>query len=171
MSTGHLRHPACIAGIVVAIFVADVFTGPYILFPVTFVIPIWITAWHYGHRWGIGLSTALCLCRFLVVCWLEPEIFGGEPWIALTNATIRGVVLGLLAWLVARVSSQVRLLSQRVQVLEGLLPICSFCKNIRDDAGTWVAVEQFVAERSGAKFSHGVCVPCAKLHYPELTGR
>jgi hypothetical protein len=47
-----------------------------------------------------------------------------------------------------------------VKTLRGLLPICSYCKQIRTSADAWQAVEAYVAEHSDATFSHGVCPTC-----------
>jgi transcriptional regulator with GAF, ATPase, and Fis domain len=55
-----------------------------------------------------------------------------------------------------------------VKVLRGMLPICSFCKNIRDDSGYWNKIESYIRQHSEAEFSHGICPKCAKEHYPEL---
>ncbi|GEM_PF-1324294 len=55
----------------------------------------------------------------------------------------------------------------KVKTLSGLLPICAFCKNIRDDGGYWHQVEAYIKEHSEANFSHGVCPDCAQKHYPE----
>jgi len=55
-----------------------------------------------------------------------------------------------------------------VKTLSGLLPICSFCKKVRDDKGYWNQIESYVAERSDAKFSHSVCQDCLEKHYPDL---
>lgn len=55
----------------------------------------------------------------------------------------------------------------KVKTLSGLLPICAFCKKIRDDGGYWHQVEAYIKAHSGANFSHGVCPECAKKHYPE----
>jgi hypothetical protein len=52
-----------------------------------------------------------------------------------------------------------------VKTLQGILPICSYCKKIRDDQGYWQKVEKYVHDRSGAEFSHGVCPECAKKHW------
>jgi phosphoserine phosphatase RsbU/P len=49
-----------------------------------------------------------------------------------------------------------------VKQLHGLLPICSYCKRIRGDDQYWTAVESYIAERSNAQFSHGICPPCAQ---------
>lgn len=46
------------------------------------------------------------------------------------------------------------------KTLRGLIPICGYCKKIRDDRGYWSQVESFVAKHSEAKFSHGICPTC-----------
>ena len=51
--------------------------------------------------------------------------------------------------------------------LKGLLPICSGCKKIRDDAGDWKPLEQYIEARSEARFSHGLCQDCLRRLYPE----
>lgn len=55
----------------------------------------------------------------------------------------------------------------RIKTLGGLLPICSYCKKIRDDKGYWNQVENYVQEHSDAQFSHGICRECADKHYSE----
>ena len=50
----------------------------------------------------------------------------------------------------------------QVKTLHGLLPICSCCKKIRDDAGYWQSVEGYIAAHSEATFSHGYCPDCAR---------
>ena len=47
------------------------------------------------------------------------------------------------------------------------MPVCSFCKKIRDDKGFWNQVEAYVADHTGAESSHGICPDFAKEHYPE----
>ncbi|HEY0006071.1 MAG TPA: hypothetical protein VGB17_14930 [Pyrinomonadaceae bacterium] len=56
----------------------------------------------------------------------------------------------------------------KVRILSGLLPICSSCKNIRDDKGYWNQMETYISEHSDAEFSHGLCPSCAKVLYPEV---
>lgn len=58
----------------------------------------------------------------------------------------------------------------RVRTLSGLLPICSSCKNIRDDQGYWQAVEVYVQSHTEAAFSHALCPACARRLYPDLMG-
>jgi len=47
-----------------------------------------------------------------------------------------------------------------VKTLRGILPICSYCKKVRDDKGYWNQVEQYVSDHTDAKFSHGICPAC-----------
>jgi hypothetical protein len=49
----------------------------------------------------------------------------------------------------------------RVEVLEGLLPICASCKKIRDDTGNWQVVEEYFMDRTRLRFTHGYCPDCA----------
>ena len=57
----------------------------------------------------------------------------------------------------------------RVKQLQGLLPICSYCKKIRDDQNYWQQVEGYISEHSDAVFSHGICPDCfEKFVKPEL---
>lgn len=55
-----------------------------------------------------------------------------------------------------------------VKILQGILPICSYCKNIRDDKGYWDKVESYIHKHSGAEFTHGICPECAKKYFPEF---
>ncbi len=47
-----------------------------------------------------------------------------------------------------------------IKQLEGMLPICSYCKRIRGDTNYWQKVEDYISEHSRARFSHGICPDC-----------
>lgn len=49
-----------------------------------------------------------------------------------------------------------------VKTLSGLLPICSYCKKIRDDKGYWSRIETYIARHSAAQFTHSICPDCEK---------
>jgi CheY-like chemotaxis protein len=75
--------------------------------------------------------------------------------------------------LIMRVRSALRLEKQRqelefalmeVRKLQGMLPICSYCKKIRTDHHYWEEIEVYISEHSEASFSHGVCPECYKKH-------
>ncbi len=73
----------------------------------------------------------------------------------------------------ARLKAAERILGLRthVQHLEGLVPICAYCKRIRDAADKWEAIERYVEERSEAQFSHGSCPDCYKKHVRPQLGK
>jgi len=56
----------------------------------------------------------------------------------------------------------------QVKRLSGLLPICSCCKKIRDDAGYWSQVEAYISAHMDVRFSHGICPSCVREQYPDL---
>lgn len=63
----------------------------------------------------------------------------------------------------SKLTSRVRELEQalnNVKQLEGMLPICCYCKKIRDDSNYWQQVETYIGRHSNAKFSHGICPDC-----------
>jgi DNA-binding response OmpR family regulator len=68
-------------------------------------------------------------------------------------------VIALRQQLAERVAELQAALSS-VKQLQGLLPICSYCKRIRGDDHYWQQVESYIAERSDAQFSHGICPSC-----------
>lgn len=54
-----------------------------------------------------------------------------------------------------------------VKILQGLLPICSHCRKVRDEKGYWSQLEAYISEHSDAEFSHGICDDCLNKLYPE----
>jgi methyl-accepting chemotaxis protein len=55
-----------------------------------------------------------------------------------------------------------------IKKLQGILPICSSCKKIRNDDGLWTQLEIYIGEHSEAEFSHGLCSDCATKLYPDM---
>ena len=77
------------------------------------------------------------------------------------DTAVDAVVLFALAQMIDHIARQRR----ELHVLEGMLPICGFCKRIGDGSGEWRQLERYIAERSEAKFSHTFCPDCGKTHY------
>lgn len=77
-------------------------------------------------------------------------------------------ILRLQAELAARVK-ELEFALTNVKLLQGLLPICCYCKKIRDDKNYWQQVDTYVADHSEAQFTHGICPDCRdKIVKPEL---
>lgn len=64
-------------------------------------------------------------------------------------------------------AERVKLLEEalsKIKTLHGLLPICSYCKKIRNDQDYWQQIETYVADHSQAEFTHGICPDCVEKH-------
>jgi len=57
---------------------------------------------------------------------------------------------------------------ENVKLLSGLLPICAWCKKIRDDQGYWNAIEHYIGQHSEAEFTHGICPDCRRKYSGEM---
>lgn len=55
-----------------------------------------------------------------------------------------------------------------IKTLQGILPICMYCRRIQSDDVSWQRIEEYVAEHSNAEFSHGMCPECTEKYHPEL---
>lgn len=68
-----------------------------------------------------------------------------------------------------RVADRILGLQREIKQLEGLLPICSYCKRIREEDMTWLPIEKYITQRTDTLFSHGVCPDCYEKYLkPEL---
>ncbi len=88
-----------------------------------------------------------------------------EKQIEMLNALSRQVVMQLEQ---KRISTQLAEALDKIELMEGLTPICSYCKGIRDDEGYWSTVEKFIQHYSDVTFSHGVCDRCMQQHFPDV---
>ena len=147
------------------VLTVDHTAGPILQFQVFFLFPVMLASWYSGRLWGLFFAISLPLVRLYFV--IEQK----APWSfeeALTNAMIRIIVFTIVVYLADRTARQTRALKREVEVLGGLLPVCSFCKKIRDDDGQWQQMEMYIAERSEAQFSHNLCPDCLKKHYGDV---
>ena len=72
-------------------------------------------------------------------------------------------------WMRLRVAERILRYTKQVRHLEEMLPICSYCKKIRDDQNYWQQLEGYISERTGSDFSHSVCPDCyQRVVIPEL---
>jgi hypothetical protein len=145
----------------VAILLLDYLTGPFIQFPILFVVPVALATITHGPQAGVGVAVVLPLLRLsFFLSWDLPSSWVLE---VIDTAVDVAILIGL-SLLIDKILQQQRAL----RVLQGMLPICAFCKKIRDDIGNWRQLESFISEHSSARFSHTFCPDCAQKHYPGM---
>jgi hypothetical protein len=146
----------------------DVATGRIIHFPIFCTMPIAVAAW-FGYPWlAAGSCAALAAFRGTLewLFWRSDPGFG----VVALNGVVRFVLLLALSLLVYHVGSSVRAMVRKVKLLEGILPICSYCKQIRDDGHVWHSLEAYMASHSNTHFSHGICPACMDKHFSTVDG-
>jgi low affinity Fe/Cu permease len=155
---------------VVFIGVIDFITGFEMNFFVFYFWPVSLAAWYIG----MGASVSLSVLAALV--WFAADTLSGHShswqFYAVWNTVVRLASFIAVGWLSSRIRQLLthqrklaedlqRALSE-VKVLETFLPICSQCKKIRDQEGSWQELEEYITAHSNTLFSHGYCPDCAK---------
>jgi len=69
-----------------------------------------------------------------------------------------------------RLLAELRSALHEVETLKGLLPICSHCKRIREEDGSWHELEDYLSQKSELSFSHNICPQCRHELYPLVNG-
>jgi len=115
-----------------------------------------------------GISVAFPYTPF------EQSILRANRYALITHITILGIALTVLLFLGRRMVRLVENLQEshrQIRTLEGILPMCANCKKIRKegakatDPGAWMPVDSYIAGRTEATFSHGICPECAGTLY------
>lgn len=132
-------------------------------FPTFYALPVLLAAWYSGRGPAVALAVSLPLAHVaLLFARATPNV---PPTTALAVAAIRGFIVLLIALWFERFAEHERALERHVRTLEGLLPICMHCKNIRNETGEWERLEGYIGKRSEATFSHGLCPSCQTRYY------
>ena len=122
------------------------------------------------------------MALFCGVGWYLHVILSGRyassEWFRLWDALNKQLSYLLGAWAVGALRREVLVqqsLNQQLQAsmaevreLKGLLPVCAWCHQIRDDQGEWHPMEVFIQQRTGASATHGICPSCLEKADPEL---
>lgn len=83
---------------------------------------------------------------------------------------VSGILLFALSWGFLRLDKSLiekQKAEEEVRALQGIIPICMHCKEIRDDRGSWNQIEAYIEAHSDAQFSHGICDKCLEEHWGE----
>jgi hypothetical protein len=159
--------------VVVAVLVlglVDWQTGYELNFFVFYFAPVSVAAWFLGF----GFSVALAVLSALV--WYGADLLSGHmyssPFYAVWNTTIRLVSFLAIGWAMSRMrraldrehhaTETLRRALSEIKVLEAFLPVCTQCKKIRNQEGSWQHMEVYIEQHSNTQFSHGYCPECLK---------
>jgi hypothetical protein len=141
---------------------------------VLYIVPVLVSLSCYQKRFTVFIAVASTI--FIILDYfLQPPVL--EIWKVISNRAIALVVI----WVTASLGLQRRIAEQKrenavrerekvledIRILRGFLPICAWCKKIRDDEGYWTQIEEYIQRHSEADFSHGICPECAKKLSPE----
>ena len=132
-------------------------------FPTFYALPVLLAAWYSGRRPAVTLAVGLPLAHVALLFVRATPLDVVTTPIAVT--AVRGSVVLLIALWFDRFAEHERALERHVRTLEGLLPICMHCKNIRNEAGEWERLEGYIGKRSEATFSHSLCPSCQTVYY------
>jgi len=107
-----------------------------------------------------------------------PRFHETPLFLALCGLALVGAAVGAHTYRMKRLVRAERALEARIEealsqvkTLSGLLPICAWCKKVREDTGYWRQIETYVSERSQAEFTHGICPDCRTREMESLRAR
>jgi hypothetical protein len=158
------------------VLLVDVMAPPEVDFSAFYLVPVIWVAWSRGTREG------LCMALIAGVGWYVHDFLSGRAisseYYRLWDALNQQVCYLIAASVVGALRREVLVqqdLNQRlteamaeVRELRGLLPVCAWCHQIRDEEGDWHPMEAFLLKRTRAAATHGICPTCeAKLYREE----
>lgn len=154
-------------GLAIAVLLVDCVTPRGVNEGMLYAIIVILSASARERRLTIALS---CVITVLIGVGLAISPPGCALWLVIINRNLTMI----LVWLVTAVMvRRIRVEHQRdaalrdhesaqahISLLHGLLPICAWCKQIREPDGRWVKLESYISQHSGANVTHSICPDC-----------
>ncbi len=115
--------------------------------------------------WAMPGITIVCSILTIIGIFYSPQPLVVPFWKVLTNRGLALFAMWIIAILLLHRNALIARREEallRIQLLEGLLPICAECKKIRDQADIWHRLETYLSAHSGVTFTHGICPECEK---------
>ncbi|MES4784714.1 MAG: hypothetical protein C4294_01575, partial [Nitrospiraceae bacterium] len=147
-----------LGSLAVGIFTLDLSLPLGVAVGVLYTIPVLISIWFPQKRYTL-VSALLGTVFTILGIFLSP--LGGILWVGLIN---RGLTL-FIVWVTVILVLLHKQATEQIKILQGLLPICSGCKKIRDDRRAWHHLEVYIEKHSEAQFTHGLCPECVQKYY------
>lgn len=131
------------------ILLLDLLSGPHLLFPILFIVPVAFAAWFYHARMAYFLAVALPFGRLLIAEFVDTP---HSHFYIVANALIRVAVLLFMAFLIARCARQTRMLQER---FSGLVTMCAWSRTVEYE-GQWISFEEYLRRRFSVDITHGI---------------
>jgi hypothetical protein len=133
----------------IGVLLLDLLTGPFLQFPILFVIPVGLSAWYSSARLAYALAVLLPFGRLLIATFVEHA----SPFVYIeANCLVRIAVLILITFLVSRTARQTKELQERTKTL---VTMCAWSNTI-EYQGEWISFEQYLKRRFNIEASHGI---------------
>lgn len=114
----------------------------------------------------MALSLGLIVLRLTWLSGGTADVGGDVVSILVLNAV--GV---LTAFGRARLDVATHNVVGELRTLRGIIPICSYCRNVRTEVGQWQKLDRYVRNHTDVDFSHGICPDCMRQHHPDVVKR
>ena len=160
------RSVAVVAALLVLALVTyvDEVTGPTVGLDGLYILPTLVGSWYLGRRGGFFFAV------LTTAAWSLVRLHGRDfpatgPGIHSWNALMELSVNGTIAYLLARAREQTYLAwaeYERAHRLPDVIPICAWCRKMRDAQEEWQTLEQFLSKETGVLLTHGICHDCAE---------
>ena len=148
---------------IAAVFLLDTVMPMGIEIAILYAVPIaGLVLWSTEKDSSLVFCAATICSAFTIVVFLLAP--GKHFWIGMVNRTMSILVI----WITAMLSVWPKRMESGTNVLRELLPICSYCKRIRDTNGYWNNIEVYIAARLNINFTHSVCPKCGERHFPHV---
>ena len=145
----------------------DYGTGVDVNVTLFYLVPVFLVTWRIDRRMGI-FTSLVC-----AVAWSAVDTMGRKDISSATvlwNVWIQFALFITFSFVVSRIKEilnaqnalnrELHAALAEVKNLSGLLPMCAWCRKIRDEEGNWMTLEAYMSEHSAADFTHGICPTC-----------
>ena len=127
-----------------------------------YVIPIILVAW-FGSR-----TAAILFALLSATLWFFVDL--GHPygvwyigiWNAINHLVLYLIIVYTVAWISANTKERIRVSEAKLAKLHSLLPLCAWCKKLRNDNGYWQEVDEYLKLLTNQDITHGICPDCIK---------
>ncbi|GJL60743.1 MAG: hypothetical protein NPIRA03_36000 [Nitrospirales bacterium] len=156
--------------VIVATFYVDLHIPLGVACAIPYILAVLIGSFLHP-AWAMPVIVLVCSILTIVGTFYSPEPLVVPIWKVFTNRGLALFAMWTIAILLyhrnALIARREETLT-RIQLLEGLLPICADCKNIRDERDTWHQLETYFTTHSNMTFTHGICPACEKQAMAKL---